>query len=141
MATLLVVDDSESIRLLLADALTRHGYRVLTAGDGAAAIRLLAEQPVDLIVTDIFMPETDGLELIVKIKQQTPRPQVIAMSSRDGRSDPLRAARMLGAKATLKKPFPPAELVRHVQTLLGTGSSPVANTAGVSPPVAPRPTH
>ena len=118
MSTLLVVDDSESIRLLLADTLARHGYAVRTAADGAEAIRLLAQQPFDLIVTDIFMPGTDGLELIVKIKQQTPRPQVIAMSSRDGRSDPLRAARMLGARVTLKKPFPPAELLRQVQALL-----------------------
>lgn len=119
MPTILIVDDSASVRQLLAETLAPHGYRVLTANDGTAAIDLLAQQPVDLIVTDIFMPETDGLELIVKIKQQTPCPHVIAMSSRDRSSDPLRAARMLGAQVTLRKPFPPAVLVRHVLALLG----------------------
>ena len=119
MQTILLVDDSESIRAQLAEILSRGGYEVLTAADGKQAIRLLATRRMDMVVTDIFMPEADGLEVLIALKKMPVRPPVIAMSSKTGSMDMLRSAKMLGAKKILRKPFPPDELLQHVKAVLG----------------------
>jgi DNA-binding response OmpR family regulator len=118
MATILVVDDSASLRALLEQTLADAGHTVFTAADGKRATTLLASQPVDLVVTDIYMPDADGLELLVALRRMKPRPPAIAMSSKTGELNMLRSAKILGAQITLQKPFPPAELLRCVTALL-----------------------
>jgi CheY-like chemotaxis protein len=122
MQTILLVDDSESIRAQLAKVLSGGGYAVLTAADGKLAIGLLQTQQVDLVVTDIFMPEADGLEVLIALQKMPERPPVIAMSSKTGSMDMLRSAKILGAKKILRKPFPPDELLQHAKALLGAAA-------------------
>lgn len=118
MATILLVDDSHSIRALLATALTGAGYTVIEAGDGRKALLLAQSLPFDVIVTDIYMPEGDGLELLTGLSMAKRRPPVIAMSSATGHMNMLRSARCLGATVTLQKPFPTEELLQRIATLL-----------------------
>jgi CheY-like chemotaxis protein len=120
MRTILLVDDSESIRELLAKALADGGYKVLTAADGKQAIRILTTKSIDLIVTDLYMPEADGIELIIAVRKMPRRPPVIAMSSQTGIMDVLHVAKKLGAKKILRKPFPPSDLLQLATVLLGS---------------------
>lgn len=102
--TILVVDDEDDVRELLADILSEAGHRVRQAEDGKAAMLRLAELSVDLLITDLIMPEREGLETISRIRTERPEMKIIAMS---GSFEPsyLRAARLLGADRTLQKPF------------------------------------
>jgi DNA-binding NtrC family response regulator len=118
MATILIIDDEESIRMIFQVALERAGYRVLTAEHGKAGLRLLEHQAVDLIVVDILMPEMDGLELIPLIRKTRPATKMIAISGRSGLRDYLGTAKKLGAHDTLKKPFSTQELLDAVSAQL-----------------------
>jgi CheY-like chemotaxis protein len=128
MAKILLVDDSDSIRAMLAQALRGAGHEVITAVNGKEGIRLLTSARPALVVSDIFMPEADGLELIVALRGLPHRPPVIAMSSMTGNLDMLRSAKGLGAAITLRKPFPPQELLRAVDQLLA-GKAALAKAA------------
>lgn len=117
-----VVDDNESLRTLLVDFLRSEGYRIECARNGRSAIRQLEHSPVRVVLTDIFMPEADGFELIMHLRRMNPPPLVLAMSG-DGSTDPtlfLKTARQLGAREVLIKPFPLAELLGHLHGLIGT---------------------
>lgn len=118
MATILLVDDSESIRAMLAATLAAAGHDVATATDGRHALRLLRHLRFQVVVTDIYMPEADGLEVISALARCEPRPAIIAMSSVHGDFDMLEFARRFGAVATLRKPFPPEALVRRIRELV-----------------------
>lgn len=102
--SILVVDDEADVRELLAEILEESGYRVAQAGDGKEAFTRLLEGPVDLLITDLIMPEREGLETIARIRAERPEMKIIAMS---GSFEPsyLRAAKLLGADRTLQKPF------------------------------------
>ena len=119
MATILLIDDEESVRTVFQVALERAGYRVLTAESGQHGLRLLEQQAVDLILVDIFMPEMDGLELIPLLRKTRPASKIIAISGASGRMDHLDTAKYLGAHDTLKKPFSLQELLRAVSSQLG----------------------
>jgi DNA-binding response OmpR family regulator len=118
MATILLVDDSVSLRTLLEQTLVNGGHKVITAGDGKSATALLSSETIDLVVTDIYMPNSDGLELLFALRRMKRRPPAIAMSSKTGAMNMLKSAKLLGAKMTLQKPFPPAELLRCANVLL-----------------------
>ena len=118
MATILLIDDEESIRRIFQVALEEAGYRVLTAEHGKHGLRLLAQEKVDLIVVDIFMPEMDGMELIPLLRKTRPATQVIAISGKSGLMNCLDAAKKLGAHDTLLKPFSPQVLLDAVATQL-----------------------
>lgn len=111
LATILVIDDEESVRTLWQVALERAGHHVLIAGNGKQGLRLLEHQAVDLIFVDIFMPEMDGLELITLLRKTRPAIKMIAVSGGSGLRDYLEAAKNLGAHDTLKKPFSLQELL------------------------------
>jgi PAS domain S-box-containing protein len=100
----LIVDDEPAIRGLLAEVLRGAGFDVLTAQDGREALERAAQASVDLMITDLIMPEVEGIELIAMIRRQVPALKVIAMSGLFS-ADMLRAARLLGAQATLTKPL------------------------------------
>ena len=118
MATILLIDDEEQVRMLFQMALAGAGYRVLTAEDGQHGLRLLQHQEVDLILVDIFMPETDGLELIQRLRATRPTSKIIAMSGGSGERNDLDTAKHLGTNDTLKKPFSLQELLDAVSAQL-----------------------
>ncbi|MCC7496926.1 MAG: PAS domain S-box protein [Bryobacterales bacterium] len=114
---ILVVDDEESIRLFLRMALEQAGYRVSEAADGRLALIEARKQPVDLLLTDIVMPEQEGLETIGRFRQELPGVRIIAMS---GHFDAgyLRMAEALGADSALKKPIEIDALLARVGEVL-----------------------
>lgn len=118
MATVLLIDDEEQVRTLFQTALEESGYRVLSAAGGKEGLRLLEEEPVDLILVDIFMPDMDGLELIQLLRKTQPDGKIIAMSGGTGEWDYLAVAKRLGANDTLQKPFSLEELRNAVVTQL-----------------------
>lgn len=117
--TVLVVDDDPQVQEMLEVCLTRAGYTVVLAGDGAQAQARLAERAVDLVLTDVFMPECDGIELVRSAARHAP--PIIAMSGGYGGLDMLKATSALGATTTIAKPFKPAELLRLVARTLDVG--------------------
>lgn len=121
MKTVLVVDDDPSIRALIRLYLEGAGYGVREAGDGRQAMRLLADQPPDLVVLDIFMPEMDGLEVLQKLREQCRSCKVMAIfggSAKIG-MDLLGHATIFGADAVLEKPFDAVTLLGKAADLIG----------------------
>ena len=116
----LVVDDSADIRGFMRAALEHEGYRVALAENGRQALERQREQPAELLVTDIFMPDVDGIETIARFKSEFPSVPVIAMSAGGAAKmqDYLRIAGYIGADAVLAKPFGVEELVRTVRRVL-----------------------
>ena len=106
----LVIEDNDGLRDYLRVALETQEYEVLTARDGQEALGYLNGHPVDVVLTDIFMPEMDGIEIIAALRKQFPEIRVIAMSGRPG-VDYLSVARELGVTRTLRKPFELNELL------------------------------
>lgn len=100
----LVIEDHREQRELLRVGLQAAGHDVLTASHGHEALAYLNGHAVDLVVTDIFMPEMDGIEVIAELRRQFPRIKVLAMSGRPG-VDYLTVAKELGAARILRKPF------------------------------------
>ena len=77
---ILLVDDDEAVRSVLRRSLVKAGYEVHEAGEGGAALKLLASAPADLIITDLVMPEMEGIEFIMALRKTHPKLPVIAMS-------------------------------------------------------------
>ena len=112
---ILVVENSEPFREVLAELLELDGHRVWACDSGSSALKCLTENPMDLVITDLQMPQMDGFELIRKLQRSRPELGVIAIS---GLNDQLRqVATSLGAKAILAKPFTADELFLAVRTV------------------------
>ncbi|HXC38208.1 MAG TPA: response regulator [Burkholderiales bacterium] len=120
MARILVVDDAQDIRSLLSAVLTMDGHRVQVAQDGDAALKIQRTTPADLLVTDIFMPNKDGMETIAAFRGEFPGVKIIAVSGgpRQGRHDYLKVALEIGADVCLLKPFGIEELSKTIRSLL-----------------------
>ena len=112
----LVVDDEEPIRRFLKEILENAGYHVETACNGKEARLRLSEQAFQLVITDLIMPEVEGIEFIGGIRRDRPQLRVIATSG-GSCHDLLTAAQMLGAHATLPKPLTPEDVLRCVRAL------------------------
>lgn len=121
MAKLLIVDDEEAVLLIMAGALRDAGFEVKSVTNGPAALKELQKSRFDLLITDILMPEIDGLDIIDKAIVRNQDIVILAISggglNNDG-SDLLEAAISSGADAILEKPFSPEELVRTSHALL-----------------------
>jgi CheY-like chemotaxis protein len=119
MAKILVIDDEPGIRLIICRALEDAGHEVVEFENGRGAIENVEGEAADLLITDIFMPDVEGIETIREIRRRRPDLPIIAISGVDfeGR-DYLRVARKFGAAATLKKPFWPADLLKLVSRVL-----------------------
>src|SRR5262245_7608481 len=130
MARILLVDDDPLIQELLTLALIDQGHEVISALDGKQALKMLKQQRVDLILTDVLMPEADGLEVIRAVRRDHPGLPIIAMSGGSSRIpglDGLYMARALGAIAVLSKPFTEEDLREAIDTVLpGAGKPPGA---------------
>ena len=120
---ILLVDDDEVLRVVQSDFLRRFGYGVHAAEDGRAAMKHLAAQPVDLVITDMVMPGSDGVEVIRHIRKMHPQLNIIAISGGGGstkRELLLDIARVLGVAKTLEKPFTMTALLKAVREVTGT---------------------
>lgn len=121
-AHVLVVDDRPDVLGFVCAELESAGYAVQAAENGRQALEKQGEQPADVMLVDIFMPEMDGLETIDRVRAQFPRTRIVAMSSgARGLQDYLKVARDIGADATLQKPFARDELLQVLKTVLGAG--------------------
>ena len=119
MSKVLVIDDEPGIRTVMCSALEAAGYEVLAFAEGGGAIEHVREESADLLITDIFMPEVEGLETIREIRRLRPDMPIIAISGIEIEgADYLGFARKFGAVATLKKPFWPADLLDLVSRVL-----------------------
>lgn len=118
MASLLIVDDDRQVLDLLANYLTRFGYRVRLAQNGHEALDRMRQEQADLCLTDLVMPEREGVETIQEIRREFPATKIIAMSGAAGGSY-LRVAELLGAHAILAKPFDLQRLLDTIRSLLG----------------------
>jgi CheY-like chemotaxis protein len=119
MAKVLVIDDEPGIRGIMCSALAAAGHEVVDFADGGGAVDYIREEPADLLITDIFMPEVEGLETIREIRRLRPGMPIIAISGVDfDGGDYLGVARKFGAVATLRKPFWPADLLDLVSHVL-----------------------
>lgn len=119
MARILIIDDDGNILYLLRQILEDAGHTVFEARDGAAGLRLVHQERPELVIADIFMPERDGLELILSLKQEFPTIKIIAISGdrEMHRVSYLTIARTFGADRSLRKPFTRHEVLTAVQEL------------------------
>ena len=120
MARILVIEDDNEVRDYLESVLTRDGYEVEGASNGKDGVASFQRNPVDLVITDIIMPEKDGIETIMDLKRSNKDLKVIAISG-GGRAEPenyLHSAKLIGANLTLRKPFTNEEMLRAVRELL-----------------------
>ncbi len=117
--SILVVDDEPGIRDLLSMMLESAGHSVVTAEDGLQAPKILASKPFDLVITDLLMPERDGLEFITEIRKKYPAVKIIAMSGGGhiARDSYLRIAKNFGAHLLLEKPFSQSGVLSAVENV------------------------
>jgi CheY-like chemotaxis protein len=120
MQKILVIDDDSLVRDTLLRILERKGYRVLLASDGRHGVQMFRREQPDLVITDIIMPEKEGLETIREIRGECSDAKIIAISggARIGNMDFLEMAGKLGASEIIPKPFDPGELISVVSRCL-----------------------
>ncbi len=111
--SVLVVDDNTDLGLTLKMALELEGFPTRLASTGSEALALQRRQPADVVLTDIFMPDSDGFELIATVRRDFPATRIVAMSGggRRLKRDYLPSAELAGVDATLQKPFEIADLL------------------------------
>lgn len=121
MPRILIIDDDAQIRNMLSRMLAQKGYEVGVAEDGAQGLASFREQPYDLVLTDLIMPEKEGIEMIIELKSEFPNVKIIAMSggARMGPEAYLQLADSLGAERCFRKPIPRDELLGAISALIG----------------------
>lgn len=121
MANLMLIDDDQTFREMLRQMLERAGHTVFCAENGAEAFKHFPEVDVDLVITDLIMPEKDGIEVIRELSGMAPGMKIIAVSggTRNLNSDmQLKVARMMGADVILPKPVSRKDILAAIDTLL-----------------------
>ena len=118
--SVLVIDDDVQLRGFLREVLDQAGYRVFEAGNGNEGCALYARHHPDLVLTDIVMPEKEGMELIMELRREQPALPIIAMSGGNAgfSGSYLTVASKLGANASLAKPFTASHLLAAIEQLL-----------------------
>lgn len=122
MAKILVVDDEDPIRTLVSKIVAKDGHEVMVSENGLHACESFQNVDIDLIITDLVMPEQNGIEMIIQLKKTHPQVKVIAISGGSGFSgqiDLLSVAKLLGAKHIIKKPFTVDQIREAVNDTLG----------------------
>lgn len=118
MDKIVVIDDQFGIRALIQDALEDSGFEVFTADNGEIGLSLVAEHSPKIVITDIFMPVKEGVNVVRSIKQDYPHIKVIVISGADRRENYFETAKQFGADETLSKPFKMECLIDLVLKLL-----------------------
>jgi len=118
----LVIEDNEDFRKLTLAWFQKYGIEVEGATNGAQGLAAQRARPADVVITDIFMPEMEGIETIDDIRREFPEAKIIAMSGREPlrNFDAFRVARQVGADRTFNKPFRFEELIAAVRELTGS---------------------
>jgi len=122
MARIVLIEDDEDLRSVLAETIVRMGHEVFPEADGEAGLQRVRETIPNVVVTDIIMPTKEGVETIIELRRAFPNVAVIAMSG-GGRAtgeDYLTVARKFGARYTLAKPFTDQELKEALESVLGS---------------------
>ncbi len=121
MARILVIDDDSDVRRAVRKILETEGHEVLEAGNGKEGLRLFSESRCDAVITDLYMPEKEGLETIRELRKSYPDPKILLITGAVPGSvfDLREQAQMLGAKRALSKPFSPEELLEALAEVLG----------------------
>jgi YesN/AraC family two-component response regulator len=121
MANILLVEDEPLVSETLSSAMKSKGHTVVTAGNGVEGLKRFTERPFDLVVTDIIMPDKEGIEMILEMRRHNPDAKIIAISGggRTGNVEFLKMAESLGAMATLKKPIRLAEFLSVLNDCVG----------------------
>lgn len=121
MIRILVVDDDDPLRKILSITLARMGHHVVEARNGKEALQLCQAEPPDIVLTDIVMPEKEGIETIGALRRFHPNVKIIAMSGggSGSASDYLKIAKHLGARVTLAKPFSDQAMAEAIATVSG----------------------
>jgi DNA-binding response OmpR family regulator len=121
MARILVIDDDADLREVMQETLESSGHEVLLAPDGVLGLQLQRDRPADVVITDIFMPDKEGIETIRELRQEFPGVRIIAMSgggSHVKKPGYLSTASELGADIVLRKPFESSVLLDSIKTVL-----------------------
>jgi len=120
--SILVVDDDSDLRRLLGRYLSGAGYAVSEATNGNEAIAAYREHPADLVITDMYMPESDGVDVIMRLRSEFPAARFVAISGGGFADSPhvLEIARSAGAVCTLPKPFTKASLLQTLTDCLAS---------------------
>ena len=126
MARILLIDDDNSLRKVIAMALTDAGHQVRQAKDGSEGVACFRAEQFDLVITDLIMPKKEGIETITDLRRACPGLPIIAISGEQKNSELyLNLAKQIGATRTLLKPFEIAELRRTIDEILTeTGATP-----------------
>jgi CheY-like chemotaxis protein len=120
MAKILVIDDDVIVRRTIIRLLEDGGYKVLSAEDGLRGMAMFRSERPDLVITDIIMPEQEGIQTITEMRKAKPDAKIIVISGsgRIGNIDFLRIAQHLGASDAIAKPFDPDDLLKRVRHCL-----------------------
>ena len=124
MPRILLVDDDASLRHVFEQLLRSKGYHIISAENGKVAIEAAKREPVDLVITDMLMPDMDGLELIIALHMLPDPPRIIAMSGGIGKVNStylLNIARIMKADKIVHKPFDIATIETAISEVLGLG--------------------
>lgn len=122
MNKILLIDDDNHFREMFAELLKREKYEVIETNDGRNAINLFDLHKPDLVITDIIMPDKEGIETILDLKKENPNAKIIAISGggRTNAMDNLRSAKLLGANETFAKPFNNKEILQSISNLINS---------------------
>jgi DNA-binding response OmpR family regulator len=121
---ILIADDDEDLRTTLRVVLERAGYEVDAVPDGEQAIKAQCRHPADILITDLFMPQRDGLETVAYFRQHHPRTRIVAISGggfTGQRTNHLSVAQQAGADVILRKPFEMGLLLERLRALGSPG--------------------
>lgn len=118
-ARILIVDDDEDVRLVLRRMLEQGGYEIAEASHGREALGVMRQRDYDLLITDLIMPEQEGIETIQTFHEQYPAVKIIAISGAYS-TDYLRIAKLLGAHEVMQKPLRLESVLATVSRLLGS---------------------
>lgn len=119
MARILVIDDDAAVRRVVARLLEVEGHTVIQAENGRVALQRYANEPTDLVISDIYMPEMDGIEFLTRLRENFPDARLVAMSGGGAIAahHMLKAAKALGAVGVIQKPFDLDDIRVHLKGL------------------------
>ncbi len=118
MASILLIEDTVAVRVLFRAILESEGHGVREAADGTEGLREFRRRPAELVVTDLYMPDGDGIELIRCVRRECPTVKILAVSGGMGMDGLLHAAKLLGADGALAKPVGMEAFLQAVRALL-----------------------
>jgi DNA-binding response OmpR family regulator len=132
VARILLIDDDNPLRDMMRKVLVHFGHTVIEARNGKEGMRLFPHADADLVITDIVMPEKEGLEVLMELREKQPPVKIIAISGggRVNAADYLRTATLMGAAKVLAKPFSNEALMAAVNDLLCGGGAPPGRNQG-----------